>query len=308
MIKKYFKDHGWCNGFTCQKRVSTFMSIIAANKSFDVYLTGNPPNQLRFRVLYADPSFKAVLSMHYFTSMRIDVYKNDQYIAPTNARFTNGQMTTIDPTNNLNAYMPTYSSLSGSNLYIKGDQKVYFTIAGGDYIDLKISPVLFVKFGVPAITADEFFNPTTLVQNFADLLGIDPSKIKSVNIVRATRSRRQLSGSDNNYISFEIADDPVQVLTNNTKFDLVNDGMQKLTAQITNQFMTGELQEKAQSRLNVTLTGFAVQKPSTSPSENTTLTEINKINKIVVFKQASSCRAQSPCDFQPLLQVLDQNV
>ena len=72
--------------------------------------------------------------------------------------------------------------------------------------------------------------------------------------------------------------------------------------------MTGELQEKAQSRLNVTLTGFAVQKPSTSPSENTTLTEINKINKIVVFKQASSCRAQSPCDFQPLLQVLDQNV
>ena len=72
--------------------------------------------------------------------------------------------------------------------------------------------------------------------------------------------------------------------------------------------MTGELQEKAQAKLNISLTGFALQKPVTSPTENTTLTEINKINKIVVVTQASSCRAQSPCDVQPLLKVLDQNV
>ena len=72
--------------------------------------------------------------------------------------------------------------------------------------------------------------------------------------------------------------------------------------------MTGELQEKAQAKLNISLTGFAVKKPVTSPTENTTLTEINKINKIVVVTQASSCRAQSPCDVQPLLKVLDQNV
>jgi hypothetical protein len=74
------------------------------------------------------------------------------------------------------------------------------------------------------------------------------------------------------------------------------------------QFMTGELQEKAQVKLNVSFTGFAVQKPTTSPYENTTLTDVNKINKIVVVNQASSCRSQSPCDVQPLLQVLDQNV
>ena len=72
--------------------------------------------------------------------------------------------------------------------------------------------------------------------------------------------------------------------------------------------MTGQLQEKAQAKLNITLTGFAIQKPITSPSQNSTLTNINKINKIVVVTQASSCRAQSPCDVQPLLQVLDQNV
>jgi hypothetical protein len=72
--------------------------------------------------------------------------------------------------------------------------------------------------------------------------------------------------------------------------------------------MTGELQEKALIKLNISLTEFAVQKPTTSASENTTLTEINKIDKIVVVNQASSCRAQSPCDVQPLLQVLDQNV
>jgi hypothetical protein len=45
---------------------------------------------------------------------------------------------------------------------------------------------LFVSFGVPAITADEFFEPTKLVSNFALLLGVDPSKIRLVKIVKAT--------------------------------------------------------------------------------------------------------------------------
>jgi hypothetical protein len=284
------------------------MSIVAQNKSFDVYLTGNPPTQLRFRLLYANANFKTLLSMHYFTSMRIDVYVNDKYVAPTNAEFKNGQMTVKDPNSNLASYMPTYANASGSNLYLKSEQKVYFTLAGGDYIDLRIAPVLFVKFGVPAITADEFFDPTTLVQNFADLLGIPASKIKSVNIVRATRSRRQVSGSTENYVTFEISEDPVQALTNQTKFDLVQDGLQKLTAQITSQFMTGELQEKAKEKLNIDLSSFLVQKPPASPTENVTLATVNKVSQLVVVQQASGCRAQSPCDVQPILKVLDQNV
>jgi len=106
-------------------------------------------------------------------------------------------------------------------------------IAGGDYIDLKISPVLFLKFGVPAVTADQFFDPSTLVQNFADLLGVDPSKIRNVQIVRATRSKRQTDS--NNYISFEISNDPVTSLSNTVQSSQNDANLMKLTASVTNQ-------------------------------------------------------------------------
>ena len=33
------QDHGWCFGYTCQKRISTFMALVAANKNYDVVLT-----------------------------------------------------------------------------------------------------------------------------------------------------------------------------------------------------------------------------------------------------------------------------
>lgn len=43
------QDHGWCFGYTCQKRVSTFMALVAADRNYDVVLTSTPPDVLRFR-------------------------------------------------------------------------------------------------------------------------------------------------------------------------------------------------------------------------------------------------------------------
>ena len=209
------------------------MSIVLNRKNFNIFTTSTQPNQIRFRILNSDSSFKIRISLHYFVSMRIDVYRNDVYIAPTNAVTNNGKTTFVDYTNNLNKYMPTYNNASGTNLYAKTDSKVYFTMAGGDYIDLKISPVLFIKFGVPAVTEDQFFDPATLVQNFAVLLGVDPSKIRNVQIVRATRSKRQTDS--NNYITFEISNDPVTSLTNTAQAAQNDDSLMKLTASVTNQ-------------------------------------------------------------------------
>ena len=209
------------------------MTVVLNNKNFNIFTTSTQPNQIRFRILNADSSYKIRASLYYFVSMRIDVYRNDVYIAPTNALINNGKMTLIDYTKNLNAFMPTFNNVSGTNLFVKGDSRIYFTIAGGDYIDLKISPVLFLKFGVPAVTADQFFDPSTLVQNFADLLGVDPSKIRNVQIVRATRSKRQTDS--NNYISFEISNDPVTSLSNTVQSSQNDANLMKLTASVTNQ-------------------------------------------------------------------------
>ena len=52
--------------------------------------------------------------------------------------------------------------------------KIYFSIDGPSIVDLRIAPVLFVSFGLPAITPDEFFNDNILGKFFTkDLDGIE---------------------------------------------------------------------------------------------------------------------------------------
>lgn len=50
------QDHGWCSGYTCQRRVSLFHSIIATGHAFDVYFSSVSPQKLRLMMLNAEPS------------------------------------------------------------------------------------------------------------------------------------------------------------------------------------------------------------------------------------------------------------
>ena len=86
-----FLDHGWCFGYTCNKRISTFFAGVAPEKNYDIYLTSTPPYELRFRILNADENFKIRLSMFYCTSQRIDLYLNGVYVPSTNSYLQNRQ-------------------------------------------------------------------------------------------------------------------------------------------------------------------------------------------------------------------------
>lgn len=297
-------------GYICQRRISTFMLIVAANKSYDIYTTSTQPNQFRFRILNSDSSFKVRLSMHYFTSQRIDLYKNDQFINASNAVYLNGRMTITDPNKNITKYMPTYMSPSGTYLYYKPDQKVYFSMDGSSVIDLKIAPVLFVRFGVPAITPDQFFNEATLVGNFAYLLGVDASKIRKVNIVRASKSssRKKRQSDELVFLEFEIFDDPPTSLNDTAKADKIQSELSSLNSVIANKYYTGQLQDQAKSILNVTISSMSIKPPVSQPAltNNTKEIKIVKIARIVVVQNAAQCRSYMPCLQQPIIKVLDE--
>ncbi|XP_043922184.1 fibrocystin-L [Protopterus annectens] len=47
------QDHGWCNGYTCQKRVSLFHGIVAMNQSYQLFFTSTTPQNLRLMLLNA---------------------------------------------------------------------------------------------------------------------------------------------------------------------------------------------------------------------------------------------------------------
>ena len=157
----------------------TIILFFLGNHSFQIFLTGSPPNQLRFRILNADATFKVKLSVYYSTSQRLDLYKNNTFQNATNAVYINGAMTLQDPSTDLDTFMPNLTSPAGSNLYYKGDSKIHFTIDGSTFYDVKIAPVLFVKFGFPATTPSQFFSPATAIGNMALLLGVPASQIRS---------------------------------------------------------------------------------------------------------------------------------
>jgi hypothetical protein len=107
------QDHGWCNGYTCQKRISTFMALVESRHHYDIYLTSTTPNQIRFRLLNADATIRTSLALYYSSLQQIDVYANSVYVAPTNQdrSFTQFLML-LDQPNGV-----TLSSLAGTNFF-----------------------------------------------------------------------------------------------------------------------------------------------------------------------------------------------
>ena len=45
------EDHGWCFGYTCQERISTFYSIIATGIEVEIAMTSTPPAGLRLHLI-----------------------------------------------------------------------------------------------------------------------------------------------------------------------------------------------------------------------------------------------------------------
>ena len=78
------QDHGWCNGYTCQKRISTFMALVQARHHYDIFLTSTTPNHMRFRLLNADSTIITSLALYYDSLQQIDVYANNIYVPPAN--------------------------------------------------------------------------------------------------------------------------------------------------------------------------------------------------------------------------------
>lgn len=106
------QDHGWCNGYTCQKRISTFMSLIESQHAYEIYLSSTTPTQIRFRLLNSDASIKAILSIYYDSLQQIDVYANNIYISPMNRDLNSNNLILTDEIYNLST-----TNSPGSNYF-----------------------------------------------------------------------------------------------------------------------------------------------------------------------------------------------
>jgi hypothetical protein len=106
------QDHGWCNGYSCGTRISTFMALIESRHQYLIYLSSTQPNDIRFRIINSNTSIVNILALQYDSLQQIDVYANGIYIPPINQNPAFTFVMLLDTPNTL-----TLSSPVGSNFF-----------------------------------------------------------------------------------------------------------------------------------------------------------------------------------------------
>uniref|UniRef100_A0A4W4EJY7 Polycystic kidney and hepatic disease 1 (autosomal recessive)-like 1 n=1 Tax=Electrophorus electricus TaxID=8005 RepID=A0A4W4EJY7_ELEEL len=224
------QDHGWCFGYTCQKRVSLFHSIVATNHSFDIYFSSISPQKLRLMMLNAAPSEAVRVAVFYSNPQRLDVYASDHLVAPNNAKWNsdNTNYLLLQPTY-IDQYMPGYDSPHGSN-YFDPDYKIlHILVRGSKPVQIRTSPLLIIAFNIPAMTEAEFYGDK-LVRNLALFLNIPSNMIRITNIVREGSTVNRQKRATALMVQVQISQPPVNQLSTNSTGDVQQYALLKSTA------------------------------------------------------------------------------
>ena len=192
------QDHGWCHGYTCQERISTFYTMVATGKTYDVHFTSTNPQRMRLHLLNSVDTQKLVVGIFYSNPQRLDIYYNGQYVMPTNGKLDeDGEF--IWENKPIVDYMPALSSsVFGENYFDRDLSTLYILVRGPLPVDIVTTPVIVVSFGVPAVSVDEFFGEN-LINNLVAFLGLDKSQIRIVDIISEDSLRRRRSAHICNY-------------------------------------------------------------------------------------------------------------
>jgi len=204
-------DHGFCGGYSCQERISSFFFLMAVGFSYIVSLTSNNPQNMALHLLQADTEQAVSVAIIYNSPQRLDVSVDtngvDTYIVPNNAFLDNGNLNYRQ--GDAAGFIPSLSDSHGSNFYDRSSKKLFITLRGKRPVKIITSSVVMVSLSL-SVSANEFFDETELIRNIAFLLEIPNDKIRIVSVTRETtrRRKRQAANSQTLLITFEIGDSP----------------------------------------------------------------------------------------------------
>ncbi|XP_049710533.1 fibrocystin-L isoform X3 [Elephas maximus indicus] len=258
------QDHGWCAGYTCQRRLSLFHSIVALNKSYEVYFTGTSPQNLRLMLLNVDDNKAVRVGIFFSTLQRLDVYVNNSLVCPKNTVWSPQQKRC-----ELNRHLYTEQSLPtlnstvlGENYFDRTYQMLYLLVKGTIPVEIHTVAVIFISFQLPAVTEDDFYSSQNLVRNLALFLNIPSDKIRVSNIIRGKslrmkRSRRLI-------IELEIGDPPTQIINNGTADQMQLSELQEVADSLGQAVILG----KISTVLGFNISSMSITNPIPSPSDS----------------------------------------
>ncbi|CAJ1082786.1 fibrocystin-L-like [Xyrichtys novacula] len=311
------QDHGWCAGYTCQKRLSAFHFIMPAKEYVEIYFSSTSPQKLRFMMLNAKQSESIRLGVFFSKPQRTDVYVNDKLIAPTNAEWYEDKSDfelkkPIYP----GQYIPQMNASTGSNFFDPDTKMLKFIVRGSDPIEVRISPILFLSFDLPTMTEDQFFEDD-LVNNLAVFLKIPAKMIRVTNIIRegggARRRRRSAQGLQ---VEVEIKVPPVQETNNSTDNEKDFTLLKTAANDLGQAAVSGNLSKSI--GFNVSSLGvIAPPPPSSDPSwqeeaaeEQTktkpTVSFVSTVSNLILMEEPIAGEYVGPLDQQPSLMAVDE--
>ncbi|XP_061110160.1 fibrocystin-L-like isoform X2 [Conger conger] len=259
------QDHGWCNGYTCQERVSLFHSIIATNKSFDIYFSSTSPQKLRLMLLNADTSKAVRVGIFYNTNQRLDIYVEDTLVAPTNALWNSdhSDYTLQEPSYN-GEYLPQMNSgAHGSNFFDDTNKMLRVLLRGSTPVEIRTSPLLVIAFQLPAMTVDEFYGEN-LVRNLALFLKIPSNMIRITKVISEGEARRRRR-STGLTVEVEISQPPQQNTTANSTNDAAINDLRNIADSVGQAAVSGNLSQS----IGFNVSSVGVQPPPPPPSDPT---------------------------------------
>ena len=258
-------DNGWCGGYTCQERVSTFYGIVASQFIYTIGLTSTNPQNFAIHLLNSEDNQTIVLRVIYTTSQRLDVYvtrnNEDEYVPPKNAMLQpDGNLVYMDF---MDQFYPTLNDPHGANYYDRSLKQLHVTIRGSNTYKIITTPVIMLSLTI-TVTTEDFFAEEFLVRNLALLLNIPSNRIRVVDVVRESKRRKRQAGGGEETIALEIGDPPTAVIintpdsvnaTNNDTYSMMNTTDTVDTANTTDRLNFERLTELTEMVATIVQTG-----------------------------------------------------
>ncbi|GFS10808.1 polycystic kidney and hepatic disease-like 1 [Elysia marginata] len=290
------QDHGWCSGYTCRKRVSTFQAIVALDRVFDIFLSSTNPKTMRFMLMNSNADECVRLSLWSLQQNRLEVDVDGVVVNPKNGYTDANGRFRLNLQNTNHQHMPEVADkINGENYLSRAESTLFWTQCGNSEVTVTRKDVIIVSFTLPAMTDEEFFGEQ-IVENLAGFLNVDPRKVRVVNIVSDTsssgRRKRQLQQTT---FYVEIADKPGDTPT--VDYDTVG-------KQICNQAQLSTFDDI----INATVIYTAIQEPGSPGAQSGQMVTLQKTGQLVMDTVvAGNVQEGNVFSVQPKFKVIDDN-
>ncbi|KAM9385916.1 fibrocystin-L-like isoform 2-T2 [Pholidichthys leucotaenia] len=309
------QDHGWCNGYTCQQRLSLFHSLVATGRNVEIFFSSVTPQKLRLIMLNSDSSESIVVSVFYSSHQRLDVYVENTLVVPTNAEWHDGIDYSLKKPVFQGQYVPQLNETAGTNYFDQDNQMLMVLLRGSKPVEIRTSPLIVVSFSMPAMTADEFFGEN-LIHNLAAFLKIPSSMIRITKTIREDGNARRRKRSTGLTVEVEIKKAPVQQISNSSNNEEDFALLSNIADSLGQAAVSGNLSESI--GYNVSSIGIIPPPPSSSdPTWNEVATEevtreepqanyVSSVANLLLIEEPIAAEFIGPLYQQPSLMAVDE--